>query len=439
MNRLNLDWNLNLKSERIEFAKNYLASIKFEPTEDELETISNYILWGKNSTTEKDGPARLKEEGIFLESKWNGSTPIESLDELAESPSFSENDLRPLSAPVPRKVRETFSREEARRHASPLILENLEALWSQIDTTELTLNFYELAHGKRKNPPREELTNRLSTIEIDAARAKSAKLNQRTYLKLKHQLIELRQQQYNFQDTYHHVMVPLKMKPYQEAGGNSEFGADINVKPLGLDLRGPFNSFYKKVFNSERFPEPGDFGEDDLKLLAKILWKENNLKKTFDFGNTDHLSKLFSMWDELEDKSVESDSLKLFMDTARVYISLAQLDEKEDLILKMKMEKKSNEEIRTAIQAKIGHLYQLNYISTLYCKKVLVKIAEASQFHREVCENLFYPENFKKCKDCGKVLLLDERSWVRRKRSSDGFSPRCKKCEKVNRDKSKLK
>jgi hypothetical protein len=439
MNRLNLDWNLNLKSERVEFAQNYLASIKFEPTEDELETISNYILWGKNSTNEKDGPARLKEEGIFLESKWNGSTPIESLDELAESPSFSENDLRPLSAPVPRKVRETFSREEARRHASPVILENLEALWSQIDTTELTLNFYELAHGKRKNPPREELTNRLSTIEIDAARARSAKLNQRTYLKLKHQLIALRQQQYNFQDTYHHVLTPLKMKPYQEAGGNSEFGADINVKPLGLNARGLFDKLYQKVFNKDHFPEPDEFSAADLKSLGRLLWKENDLKKVFDFGEVAHLSKLVAMWDELEDKAEESESLRIFLDTARVYISLAQLDPKEELILEMKKKKKSNEEIRCAIEEKFGHRYQPNYISTLYCKKVLVKIAEAAKFHREVCENLFFPENFKKCKDCGKVLLLDERNWVRRKRSSDGFSPRCKKCEKVNRDKSKLK
>jgi len=439
LNRLNLDWNLNLKSERVKFAQDYLASIPFEPTEDELETISNYILWGKNSIAEKDGPARLKDEGLFLESKWNGSTPIESLDELTESPAFSENDLLPLSAPVPRKKREVFSREEARLHASPVVLENLEALWLQIDTTELTLNFYELAHGKRKNPPRQSLFDRLSTIEIDAARARSSKLNQRTYLKLKHQLIDLRQQQYNFQDTYRHTVLPLKMRPYQEAASSNEFGAEISVKPLGLDFKGPFSKFYQKIFNAERLPEPDDFDEKDLQLLGKVLWKEDPSKKIFDFGDTKHLAELFGMWDELEDKSSESESLRLFIDTARVYIGLAQLDEKEELILKMKMEKKTNEQIRDAIESKLGHRYQLNYISTLYCKKVLVKISEASKFHREVCENLFYPENFKKCKDCGRSLLLDERSWVRRKRSSDGFSPRCKKCEKVNRDKSKLK
>ena len=104
----------------------------------------------------------------------------------------------------------------------------------------------------------------------------------------------------------------------------------------------------------------------------------------------------------------------------------------------IKIEKKSNGEIQDLTKKKYNHLYQTNYISTIYCK-TLDSIAETAAFHRTVCENLSFPENFKKCKDCGKVLLLDERSWVRKKRSSDGFSPRCKKCEKLNRDKSKLK
>ena len=144
MNRLSLNWELNLRTERNEFATKYLASIPFTPTEDELETISNYILWGKVDESEKDGPARLRNDGLFLDSKWsNSSVEVESLDELTESPSFSENDLQPLSAPVPRRTREVFSREKARKYASPTVLENLEAIWLQIDTIDLTLNYYE--------------------------------------------------------------------------------------------------------------------------------------------------------------------------------------------------------------------------------------------------------------------------------------------------------
>ena len=66
-------------------------------------------------------------------------------------------------------------------------------------------------------------------------------------------------------------------------------------------------------------------------------------------------------------------------------------------------------------------------------KKILPQIAETAAFHKEVCENLFFPENFKKCIDCGETLLLTERNWVRRRRANDGFAPRCKKCEKIRR------
>lgn len=435
MNRLNLNWNLSLRTERNEFVRAYLASIPFVPNEDELETISNYILWGKVSGAEKDGPARLKGDGIFLESKWNTSgIGVESLDELQESPSFSENDLRPLSAPAPKRTKEVFSREKARKFATPAVLENLEALWSQIDFTELTLNFYELEHGKRKNPPRQVLLDRLTTEEIDAARAKSAKLNQRTYLKLKHQLVDLRQEQLPLQDTYTHSLVPLRMRPYQESNSSNEFGSEIQVLPVGLKYE---KSIFKKIFGEDGHISPEDFTQEELEDVSNLLWKKSGLKKTFDFREVGHLGKLFVMWDELDDKAEESESLKLFMDTARFYIKMAGLDRKEEIILEMKMKGKSNEAIRDAVEKETGHRYQLNYISTLYCKKVLEKISEAAKIHREICESLFFPENFKKCKDCGRILLLDERNWVRRKRSNDGFSPRCKKCEKIKRDGAK--
>ena len=47
-NRLRLDWSLNSSSERNEFASRYLAQLTFTPSDEELETISNYILWGKD-------------------------------------------------------------------------------------------------------------------------------------------------------------------------------------------------------------------------------------------------------------------------------------------------------------------------------------------------------------------------------------------------------
>ena len=47
-NRLKLDWALSTSSERKQFVDEYIAKLTFKPTEDELETIANYILFGKD-------------------------------------------------------------------------------------------------------------------------------------------------------------------------------------------------------------------------------------------------------------------------------------------------------------------------------------------------------------------------------------------------------
>ena len=46
-NRLNLNFQLESAADRNAFVVDYLATLPFTPTADELETISNYILWGK--------------------------------------------------------------------------------------------------------------------------------------------------------------------------------------------------------------------------------------------------------------------------------------------------------------------------------------------------------------------------------------------------------
>jgi hypothetical protein len=50
-NRLKLDFSLQTDIERKEFLTQYLQSDTFRdrsPTPDELETMADYLLWGKN-------------------------------------------------------------------------------------------------------------------------------------------------------------------------------------------------------------------------------------------------------------------------------------------------------------------------------------------------------------------------------------------------------
>ena len=83
-NRLRLDFSLSTADERKAFLEQYLQSDTFKvypPDEDELTTMADYLLWGKDDQG-KNG----KQNGLELHSKhktWDDS-PVDSLDQLME-------------------------------------------------------------------------------------------------------------------------------------------------------------------------------------------------------------------------------------------------------------------------------------------------------------------------------------------------------------------
>lgn len=83
-NRLHLDFSLNTQEERKNFLLTYLEQkqfVDFPPTEEELNTMADYVLWGKN-----DNGKNGKQQGLDLHSKhgtWDES-PVDSLDSLLE-------------------------------------------------------------------------------------------------------------------------------------------------------------------------------------------------------------------------------------------------------------------------------------------------------------------------------------------------------------------
>ncbi len=159
-NRLSLNFDLESYDERLQFIHDYLNTEEFRaepPSPAECEKIGDYLLWGK----EANGETAAENAGVELESHW-GAKPVESLEALMESPSFNEGIIRSLNAPKPLIRKETFSREDARKNAPAHLQADFEALWTQIDELEFTLNTYEYAHGRRKEPPRIALANRLS-------------------------------------------------------------------------------------------------------------------------------------------------------------------------------------------------------------------------------------------------------------------------------------
>ena len=109
-NRLKLDWSLNTTNDRRDFVDKYIQQLP-KPTDDELETIANYILWGK----EADGTSAVQKKDLQIETRnktWQRDD-TESLDAMLESPTFNEASLRRPSEIRTKIVREVFNRKEA--------------------------------------------------------------------------------------------------------------------------------------------------------------------------------------------------------------------------------------------------------------------------------------------------------------------------------------
>lgn len=432
-NRLKLNFELESAEDRTQFINDYLPTLDFSLSEHELDTISNYILWGKDAkgrNSQQNGEVELK--------KWT-QTPIESLEALAETPGFQETSLRPLSEPPIRIQRTVFSRQAALENAPDHLKQVYMDLFRQIDEIELELNYYELWVGKRKLPPREKLEQTFTEEERIALNEKALRLSQFKYLKLRHLLVELRAQQYTYYDSYKTQILPHPGAREPVLQSESIYiGEDISIYPIGLKEETVLSD---KIFNLEREPAPNDFGEEELQEISKLLWRPQT-KIYIDFTKPEHVLNIYLTRADLEDQQLEDPhniygAAARLLNTLEYYETRANLSPLQKDLLELKLRNVPNLEIAKQINKTYNKSYNENYISTIFHQKIIPSVAAAAQAHREILENIFYPENFKKCKDCGRVLLMTGDNFVRQKKSSDGFSPRCKQCEKIKRSKYK--
>lgn len=439
-NRLKLDFSITSAADRAEFVKGYLQSSQFKTkplTAAEAETISNYLLWGK----EEDGKSPVQKKEIHIATKnntWSRIQEEESLDALIEMPTFNESIIvRPSEAKY-KTVKETFSREKALAECPRELVDDFKALFKEIDETDLVLNYYDLEHGKRKKPPRDELISQFTEEERASFRNRALGLNQYNYLKMRHLLVELRRQQFTLKDTYSvSIQRDVSGRGHTDniPADTPDFGTEIEVFPLGMKDKQSISSIVFKPFG-ELIPE--NFDARDLEKVSKHLWKPREKKGFyFDFCNLEHVYNLFLMYFDVEDSGMEDTMDKgadYLLQTLVFYMDRAELSEIQKEILNLKVNGFKNHEIAEKINASYGTSYSANYISTIFRQKIIKSINEAAEYHRHLLENVFFPEEFKKCICCGETLLRDPKNFVRKSRAKDGFVNKCKKCDKRDRE-----
>lgn len=433
-NRLQLDWALSSAEDRSAFLTQYMMSDVFEkrpPTEEELETMANYLLWGQDS----DGlnPDQRKEIQLPRKNQtWTGKE-IQSLDALLESPTFLEGEVYRLGAVAPKKTRTVFSREDLRNRLSPQELEPFEALWEEIDRIEISLNFFELEKGKREKPPRKELLQRFSEEELETLRARAHQFTQFKYLKLKHLLVELRREQYTLKDSVlPQVLVFADGRP--PSAPDDEENLTFEIFPFGEQENLIFKDFAELI--------PENFGEEDLKIISSYYWKKKEDEKRiqreanfyFDFRDLEMVYQLLRQQEDLQGTSEQNQKL---LNILQYYVRQADLPPIQEKILVMKIQKHKNQDIANFINGEFGKSYTANYISTIFRQKIIPTINEVAAYHERIVGSLFFEEDFKRCGGCGRLLLRDPINFVRRSRAKDGFSNHCKRCDKEERERKK--
>lgn len=404
---IHLNFTLSTIEERNQYIKAQLKKYS-NPTKKELELYADYILWGKNS----QGKNANQTKELQLKSFWNNNK-VESLDALMDNPLFNEAEL--LSTISIKKKKEIFSREKALSQAPPLLREDYKNLFHEIDTIDLLINYYDIIHGRRVKPPRDELLNRLSSQEKEDIYARAQNLSSMEYFYARKEIVEKRRLQYTWRDSYtttifrntNHVVTPIISNP------------DIKIR-----IFPPENGLISQttVYNNS-------MNEKQINSIIKEYWR--NFEKDeilIDFRDPKIIRSIISNINEM------SESIKKCL---KFYISEAFLTPIQRDILDSRLNGETNRIIVKKIEKKYGKKYSINYISTIINKQIILTLAEAARFQEQVIQNLPYPENFLQCSSCGKYFLLDPYNFVRKTNSPLGFTRRCKRCDRIRREEKK--
>lgn len=437
---MKLDFNLKTDTERTQFVTQYLKTLPSDAlTPENLDLMASYILWGKN-------PDGLNTDQLHLtqtptkHTSW-GPQRTESLDALSESPLFEEASVRPLNA-VPYKVpRVVFDRAKALKAAPDSLKPQLTSLFRQIDETEFGLNQWELMNGRRVKPPRPALVKNLDLKTQQAIQAQAATWSHYWYLKMKHKLVELRRSQYALSDAF---KAPRLRPSINHTFGFVKSEAPLTVFPLGTPSQCPHIWRPLEELTPQWVEEISALTQS---LISDFWWGQrkkaqnrNDLETWINLGDLTHLSAIFTALDDLAlSDDFEDPSWRELVDALKFYVRETPLSAPQALIVDLKLRHYHNVDIAAAVNKRFGTSYTPNYISTIWNTKILARIAETIQIHSQLISSIWFERDFKKCSRCGRIKLKHERYYGKQARSLDGWSTRCKCCEKELRELKKFK
>ena len=206
---------------------------------------------------------------------------------------------------------------------------------------------------------------------------------------IKKALIEMRKDQYVIKNTYRRPIVPNKLT------------RSTHVTMLPDET---------SSFDEEGYPIPKGVSLLNPVVCSAILCNYSRLKEdSFDRFEGD-LYYLMLAFDEIADKALKEYPLY-------------------EKIVECKVDGLQNTQIQEILQMEFGIKHSLEYISSLWRKKIPKLIASQAEDEYLYWYYLNIEKGkYKKCSRCGQVKLAHNKYFSKNKTSRDGFYSICKKC-----------
>lgn len=414
-----LDFSLVSAESRAEFLSRLLdqtPNLAESLTQNDYDLFVDYLCCGIG-TEESQNPkpkSSVQKKETYLENKRKPTPKEESLDALLETPTFNEGTSfarQDIHYKIPKP---NFSRDRIRSRGQE---QGFEELWKQIDELEKLIGVREGKLGA-KSLGAENLGANFEELQSRAQALDSYHL----YL-AKKLLLDLRKTQYTLDDFYNPQLQRKELLQSTYRGGETEegltFDTYVNVLPLGL---------YQKI---DRFERP---------WIAGAPYTQPQSKFSLDFTKPTQISIIIKFLEDLKEEATPNceSAIPQLVQTLTYYASHAHLSPEQSRILQLKVERKSSSQIAQKINEEFGTSHTDSYISTIFTQQICEKIAWAAQLHKDSFEKRGQPRYWKECKDCGAILLKDERNFTKSSRARDGFQCRCKWCERKKRKKYRM-
>ena len=405
--KFSLNYDIYSDQDRVKEINKILDNLNSTPSNSDLELMANYILYGKD---ENNTNAIQRKETYEEKKRYNSfkkaSEKVESLDAIMDNPMMDQIGFKAMDEKyVYKKIKPSIKRPKFNKEGQIIDvgdsqIPGMEQLWEAIDRLQKIIN---IADGKI--PPDE------NPIITD-----SYKL-----YKMRHQLIELRRDQYYLKDLFAPTIKFLNCKPTPPQLIDWDNDSFYWISKEEWEKK--VNSSYIKVSKN---PNDYEWREDGM-----VKWVVRH--HTFDWENPTHIKYLIdnysAIWQMAYDQPY-SDARILIMDFDR-YQTMADLSPLRQHILNRKIDKWTYLNILRELDKEWNIQYNENHICTIVTTEIPQKIAKIARRNRLLLETPI--EERKTCTICKRALPKDYLFFGKNSGRRDGFSSSCKECEKKRR------